>query len=166
MGGEELQIRAVASYAPLGASSTALIRRPPGHEWPAPAIVTSSTAVPSTQSRHRSVVTSPATSTVVVPVHPATPANLATPSRTGGYDGGSRCKDFVGSPPANGTLPSASPWTCRSETGCDSAQPSNTSVAATGAIAAIRSLASHASRYAIIPPFEIPVTKTRRGSVP
>ena len=72
------QIRKVASYASLGASSAALIRRPPGHEWPAPAIVTSSTAVPSTQSRHRSVVTSPATSTVVVPVHPATPANLAT----------------------------------------------------------------------------------------
>ena len=55
---------------------------------------------------------------------------------------------------------------CSNETGCAGAQPSNVRVAATGAIAATRSLASHASRYAIMPPFERPVTKTRSASVP
>ena len=66
--------------------------------------------------------------------------------------------------PSIRTVWSAVPWIASSETGCGSAQDV-TIVPATGATAWNRSV-SHASRYAIIAPFDIPVANVRSVLTP
>jgi|GEM_PF-5453139 len=69
-------------------------------------------------------------------------------------------------PPANGTFSSAVPWIAITETGATGEVHGTSRSPATGPIPASTTRPSHAMRYAIIAPFDIPVTKTRLGSMP
>ena len=70
-------------------------------------------------------------------------------------------------PPWNGTTGSAVPCEARTATGCDGVHGTPLpSVPATGAMAAKTSARSQASRFAMNPPADIPVAKTRPGATP